>query len=253
MDQKISETLEKITAETGVRLLAVVESGSRAWGFPSPDSDYDVRFIYARPTAEDYLTVFDQKDTMDFPINDLLDINGWDVSKTLALSARSNATPMEWLQSPMVYRELPGMIAQLWEAVAEGFCPRSTTAHYLGLTRGSLHKIAQQGDQQKLKTWFYVLRPLFAAEWIIEKQTIPPMEFAPLRELTRGDELAQIIDDLMDIKKEASESFTMAAIPGLQDTIEQRMLNAQQCIDRLPKHKGDPAELDRKFREIIAP
>src|SRR3954464_6280309 len=100
MREQIEEALGAIERECGVRMLYACESGSRAWGFPSPDSDYDVRFFYLRPLSF-YLSVAERKDQLDFPINDELDIKGWDIRKALQLVCKSNTTPFEWLQSPI--------------------------------------------------------------------------------------------------------------------------------------------------------
>ncbi len=250
MQEAIKARLSEIERASDIRPLIVVESGSRAWGFPSPDSDYDVRIIFARP-VDGYLTVTERSDTLDFPIVDELDVTGWDVRKTLALAARSNATPMEWLQSPIVYHEEAEVRAQLWQAVSDFFCPRSAAAHYLGLTKRSLHRLREQGAEQKLKTWFYVFRPLFAAEWILSKQSIPPMEFAPLREMTNDMELAEMIDDLLVLKKRVSESFTMETPAALWGTIENRLATCQGRLDSLQPRKRDAAEMNEVFRRIV--
>ena len=44
--QRVRNALAQVEAERNVRVLFACESGSRAWGFASRDSDYDVRFLY---------------------------------------------------------------------------------------------------------------------------------------------------------------------------------------------------------------
>ena len=251
MKQEIKAKLAEIKEETGFRLLIALESGSRAWGFPSPDSDYDVRFIFARK-PEEYLSIQELNESMDLPINDLLDINGWDVRKTLRLAGRSNATPFEWLQSPILYLEEEGMQQRLWNAIAPQFCARSTAAHYFGLTHGSLEKLKSQGERHKIKTWFYVLRPLFAAEWCLAKRTIPPMEFAPLREMTKDAELEATIDELLLQKKDASEAEFIDAPTDLLEQMVQRVATGRARLDQLEKRPASPDQLDSSFREILA-
>lgn len=85
--------LEKIEKQHCVRILHAVESGSRAWGFASPDSDYDVRFIYVRP-AEDYIRIDEIRDVIEWKLDQVLDINGWDLKKAMRQFARGNATCM---------------------------------------------------------------------------------------------------------------------------------------------------------------
>ena len=104
MREKIQAQLRRIEEEEHIKILLAVESGSRAWGFASPDSDYDVRFIYIRPT-QDYLRLDSVRDVIELPIDEVLDINGWDLQKTLRLLHKSNPTLFEWFSSPIVYRE----------------------------------------------------------------------------------------------------------------------------------------------------
>ncbi len=100
---EINVKLDEIEKKEGVRILHAVESGSRAWGFASPDSDYDVRFIYVRPKA-DYLRLDEPKDFIEWQLDEVLDINGWDLKKALKQFAKGNATLYEWSGSPIVYR-----------------------------------------------------------------------------------------------------------------------------------------------------
>ena len=104
MEKLICSKLHEIEKENNVKILLAVESGSRAWGFASPDSDYDVRFIYVRP-KDDYLRLENVRDVIELPIDDVLDINGWDLQKTLRLLYKSNPTLFEWFSSPIVYLE----------------------------------------------------------------------------------------------------------------------------------------------------
>lgn len=99
MRKVIIEKLQQIEKQENVRILHAVESGSRAWGFESPDSDFDVRFIYVRP-RDYYLKLEQTRDVLEFPINDLLDVNGWDLQKALRLLHRSNPSVFEWFKSP---------------------------------------------------------------------------------------------------------------------------------------------------------
>ena len=104
MKKEILRKLHEIEIKENVKILFAAESGSRAWGFASPDSDYDVRFIYVRP-KEEYLRLDTVKDVIEVPINDVLDINGWDLQKALRLLYKSNPTLFEWFSSPIIYME----------------------------------------------------------------------------------------------------------------------------------------------------
>jgi len=101
--ENILQELNAIEKKHGVRILHAVESGSRAWGFASPDSDYDVRFVYVRP-ARDYIRLDEVKDVIMWKDDGILDINGWDLRKAMIQFARGNATLFEWSNSPVVYK-----------------------------------------------------------------------------------------------------------------------------------------------------
>ena len=82
IQKEIQDNLNAIEEKYDVKILLAVESGSRAWGFASPDSDYDVRFIYMHRT-EEYLRIDSMKDVVEWQLDEVLDINGWDIRKVL--------------------------------------------------------------------------------------------------------------------------------------------------------------------------
>lgn len=77
IEEVIQEKLREIELRENVKVLYAVESGSRAWGVASPDSDYDVRFIYVR-NQKDYLRLDEVRDVIEWQLDEVLDINGWD-------------------------------------------------------------------------------------------------------------------------------------------------------------------------------
>lgn len=106
MQKEILKTLNQIEAQHNVKILYACESGSRAWGFPSPDSDYDVRYLYIRP-VEAYLKLFPERDVIEGPIDEIKDFVGWDLQKALKLLMKGNAPLIEWVRSPIVYKDNP--------------------------------------------------------------------------------------------------------------------------------------------------
>lgn len=168
MKTVIQNKLLEIEIEHRVKILYACESGSRAWEFPSPDSDYDVRFIYTK-TINEYLSIVDQEDNLSFPINDELDIYGWDIRKVLKLIRKSNTTPFEWLKSPIIYQEEVGFKEDLFALCPHYYSQRGNTHHYLGIAKGARDTINNEG-QIKIKKLIYVLRPLLAAQWCLEKK-----------------------------------------------------------------------------------
>jgi predicted nucleotidyltransferase len=206
MEEAIQERLREIEHDEEVAICLAVESGSRAWGFPSADSDYDVRFLYVhRP--EWYLSVDleDRRDVIELPIDDALDINGWDVRKALRLFRKSNPPMLEWLQCPIVYRERFSLAARLRRLLPAFFSPKASFFHYLHMARGNLRDYLQ-GETVWLKKYFYVLRPLLAIGWIERDLGPVPIEFGRLVDAVVDDAaLEAAIEDLVARKRAGKE------------------------------------------------
>lgn len=204
MHQIILDNLDRIEQQHNVTILWACESGSRAWGFPSPDSDYDVRFIYAhQPSA--YIRVFDKRDVIEEPIDGLLDINGWDIKKALGLLRKSNPALMEWLSSPIIYRQHPA-IEPLRTLAQASFLPLSSCHHYLSMARQDINRLVM-ADDIRLKKYLYCFRDVLAAQWVITNNNQPPMAFIDLvnRFLPNGD-IREQIDELLVLKSQVLES-----------------------------------------------
>ena len=154
MEELIKSKLKEIEEKENIKILHCVESGSRAWGFASPDSDYDVRFIYVRP-KEFYLRLDKTRDVIEWQLDDTLDINGWDLSKALSLLYKSNPTLFEWNSSPIVYKT-----TKEWEQIAtiinKYFVAKSGLYHYLSTAKSNYREYLK-GEIVRLKKYFYVL------------------------------------------------------------------------------------------------
>jgi len=177
MKARVLAELERLEREHSVRVLLAVESGSRAWGFASPDSDYDVRFVYAH-RSEWYLSVFESRDVIEEMLPDSLDVSGWDLRKTLRLFSKCNLALNEWLGSPIVYRETE-FRAALAQEIPNYFNGIAAVHHYRSMAERSLKENFVNG-LISVKKLFYVLRPLLACRWIRQTGTQPPTAFAEL-------------------------------------------------------------------------
>ncbi|BBH22271.1 hypothetical protein Back11_36160 [Paenibacillus baekrokdamisoli] len=250
--EQICEQLRIIEQEEQVRILYACESGSRAWGFPSRDSDYDVRFLYIRPT-DWYLSIFDKRDVIERPISDLLDINGWDIRKALNLFRKSNPPLLEWLQSPMIYSE-PYTIAEQIRALSPlAFSPKSCMYHYLHMARGN-YRMYLQGDQVKIKKYFYVLRPLLACQWIERSSTMPPIEFDILVDalVPEGSELKAAIQELLIRKKSGEELDNEPRILPINAYIEECLTYYERAAGSMPTaNEPQDERLDELFRAAL--
>ena len=247
--QEILDKLLEIEEKEKVRVLYAVESGSRAWGVESPDSDYDVRFVYVR-RREDYLKLEEQKDVIEWQLDEVLDINGWDLKKTLVQFHKGNATLFEWADSPIVYKT-----TEEWEAVYESakpyFSVKAALYHYYG-TANSTFKQYLQGDEVKYKKYVYALRPLLACKYIEERHEIPPVKFGDLLKQSLPERLREEIKEMLMIKAESDEKDLKPKMPVIQEYIEKEIdrygqLSKAMADDRNP----DWAALDQVFLKII--
>lgn len=250
--QQVAEELRRIEKEENVRILYACEAGSRAWGFPSKDSDYDVRFIYVR--AEDwYLSIFEKRDVIERPISDSLDINGWDLKKALNLFRKSNPPLLEWLGSPIIYREDHKIAEQIRRFSASIFSPKACMYHYLHMAKGNYREYLQ-GEQVKIKKYFYVLRPVLACEWIKKHSTMPPIEFDQLVEhfVPKGSELGDIIENLLVRKRAGEEMDNEPRINLINDFLDQRIPYYEQIAAGMKTNDGvQGQQLDDLFRTVL--
>ncbi|MEQ6970380.1 nucleotidyltransferase domain-containing protein [Pectobacterium polaris] len=205
MRARVKLVLQDVEERYQVKVLYACESGSRGWGFSSPDSDYDVRFLYVhRP--EWYLRVEPQRDVIELPIDDELDVCGWEWRKALGLLKRANPTLIEWLDSPVVYQEDRETTSDLRAAVPTWFSPSKARWHYLSMARKNFRGYLQD-ETVRLKKYFYVLRPLLAVRWIEAGKGMPPMRFSQLLAGTVDDPyLLAEIHQLLEIKQRSGEA-----------------------------------------------
>lgn len=247
--KEINEKLDEIEKKENVRILHAIESGSRAWGFASPDSDYDVRFIYVR-RREDYLRLDEPRDVIEWQLDDVLDINGWDLKKALKQFARGNATLFEWSGSPIVYRTTDEW-SRIREVSKQYFSEKSAVYHYYG-TANSTYQEYLQGDTVRYKKYFYALRPLLAAEYIEKYHTAPPVLFDDLLKLDLDPELRTAIDELLEAKKRTTEKEENPQMPVIKRYIEEEIQKQKVIADELADdHNRNWSALDKVFIETI--
>ncbi len=250
MQAIIREKLAEIEAREGVEIVYACESGSRAWGFPSQDSDYDVRFIYVHP-LDWYLSVFDKRDVIERPINDMLDISGWDLKKALGLLAKSNPPLLEWLGSPIIYQESSPVAAQMRELAAAFYSPVACAFHYLHMARGNFRSYLQENEVW-VKKYFYVLRPVLAINWIEQGLGIVPTDFnVVVDRIVTDTELRTAIDKLLTEKRAGAELHKGPRIPVISNFIEGEL--ARWADDRFQhdKSKLPYDKLDQLFSATV--
>jgi uncharacterized protein len=241
--------LRKIETEHNVRVLFACESGSRGWGFASPDSDYDVRFVYVNQ-LEWYLTVEPGRDVIEQPISGELDVNGWDLRKALKLLRASNPVLLEWLRSPIQYLQDERFAARLRALAEQHLCYERAYYHYVSMAKKNCREHLL-GEVVRYKKYLYVLRPLLAARWIREGRGAPPMRFADLAEATLDDAaLIAEINRLLEVKMRAGEAATSPRWQGIHDFILAE-LEAAQAHSPKTARKRDGAELDQFLRDAV--
>lgn len=246
MFDTIIHKLNEIEKQTQVKLLFVAESGSRAWGFPSSDSDYDVRGIFVHP-REQYLAIDEPKQTFEWIENEWFDVGAWDIRKTLRLLKKSNCVLLEWLQSPIVYKQNPSSIqAQLLTLAEQYYQPYAVLYHYRGIAKTTLDKL--QAESIRLKKWFYVLRSLLAAYWVVQKDTIPPMQLTQLL-VTLPQATQQEILELVEFKKDKNEHFLWEPTPCLHQLIHQLWQDTEVKLS--PRKTPDDEMLNQWFRALL--
>lgn len=254
--EEILRRLKSAEEEHEIKILYACESGSRAWGFESPDSDYDVRFIYAH--KEDWYLAFDvesQRDVVEYPIVDEIDCGGWDIRKAMYLFTRTNGALMEWLNSPIKYIEEGPFAESMRNLAPRAFNKTALCYHYSHMARRNAREYLMD-DEVKLKKYFYVLRPLLAIRHLEEKSTPPPVEFVMLLHSVCPASLIPTIESLIAVKRDTPEVGYGPAIPEINAFVEAELdrhgnaFSGQGRPDIL-ESKAVRAELNGLFREVV--
>ena len=236
--ENIEEVIRNLEEERNVRVLFACESGSRAWGFASPNSDYDLRFIYAHPQSW-YLELQEKRDVIDLMLPNDLDLAGWDLAKTLRLFASCNLALNEWLNSPVIYWQQDGFREELSKLIPKFFNPRKAVHHYLSMARGTA-KDNFDDSSIKIKKLFYILRPLFACYWIQKNGSMPPTLFQAMldHELASVDVLSAISE--MQARKEIALEGEVIETPEiLKAWIDQSIAHFEETENSFPPGEKD--------------
>ncbi len=233
---EIMRRLAQVEDEHGVRIMLAVESGSRAWGFASPNSDYDVRFIYAHePRWYQAVDLEERRDVIEYPIVDDIDLNGWDLRKALRLFWKSNPAFAEWIQSPIRYREHGGFATGARTLLPQVYSIESGMYHYRSMAKNT-ERAYLRDSQVSLKKYFYALRPLLSVLWLERYAAPAPIEFEKLLHLIDDQpQLRAAIDDLLDRKRAAPESWLGNPVPAIgRFVVEQlaRLETMQPSVER---------------------
>lgn len=252
----IDARLAGVAADHGVAVPWAIESGSRAWGFPSPDSDYDCRFVFVRPLAS-YAAPWRERDVIETPLDAVLDVNGWDLVKAVRLAVGGNVTVVEWLRSPLVYAGEPAFrdeLLALFEAVADR---AAVGRHYLHVGADQWRRSgAADGDQVSLKKVFYALRPACALHWMaLHDGTAPPMNLLELlAEAPPTADVAEAVEKLVAAKAVTRELGAGAVPAPIRDFVASQFAAAEARYERVPPAdpEGTRATATSVFLDLVA-
>tara|TARA_R110001599_G_scaffold184627_4_gene378549 strand:+ start:18957 stop:19727 length:771 start_codon:yes stop_codon:yes gene_type:complete len=251
MESEIKKELSRLESELKIKILYAVESGSRAWGFPSTNSDWDVRFIYAHK-RDWYLSIDEKKDNYVKILPNDIDLSGWELKKTLKLFRKSNPPFMEWLDSPIVYKESYSTISKLREVSENYFNPKSCMYHYLSMAEGNFREYLK-GDKVRIKKYFYVLRPVLACMWIERTNEMAPMEFDLMvdAEIT-NTEAKKDVKNLLVRKKAGEELDWEPKIDSIDQFLDEKIIYYKEYLRNFDYKKHPDTELlNQIFRETL--
>ena len=256
--QTIGQHLNICAQEADVQIFYACESGSRAWGFPSPDSDFEVRFIYHHP-MEWYLGLEPTSDTMNwFALNNELDFSGWDIRKVLTLFASCNLSLNEHLQSPITYASVPGFANTLREMIPDYFLPVKAIHHYFSQAQKQWTQYQTDGGM-KIKRFFYIIRPLLACDWIFTYAVMPPTEFIRMLDIPSVScEFKESLLTLIEQKRSTNERVAVEISPSLLQQTEIRLKTTFDKLDTLNTvfrvtHKKKLSDLNDFFLQLLKP
>jgi len=246
--QQIKTILTNIEQTKKVRILYACETGSRAWGFPSPDSDYDVRFIY-RHERDWYLSLSQHKDTIEYMVDETWDVTGWDLRKSLLLLKKSNAALIERFQSPIVYSEAGNFKDEFKQLISTYYSPTAVFFHHYSLAKNFWGDLKDAGEV-KLKSYFYLIRSLLSCNWIMHNKSVLPMHIEDLMVLI-DDDMKNKLRELIQLKAGVSEKY----LHPVDDALNKWIIELWELIDaskeNLGVNKTDMKQLNEFFLQTI--
>jgi len=243
--------LAEIERTRDVRILYAAEAGSRAWGFESPDSDYDVRFIYVHP-RDWYLSIWEQRDVIEQPLTGLLDVSGWDLRKALRLFGGSNPALYEWLVSPIVYTESGDLAKELRALATSSYSHRALAWHYFRMAQKNYGRYIRDRESARLKKYLYVVRPLVMVHWMIEHLALPPIRLeTALDGLNLPTPFRVALDSLLESKRHTPELGEGPRLPELDRWIEESLRLSEQFCGNAPDERPSIDDLDGIYRSLV--
>ncbi|MFZ5636580.1 MAG: DNA polymerase beta superfamily protein [Pseudomonadota bacterium] len=249
---EIMRRLARAEEEHGIRILLAVESGSRAWGFASPNSDYDVRFVYAHPPRwYQAVNLEEKRDVIEYKITDDIDLNGWDVRKALRLLWKSNPAFVEWVQSPIRYIERGEFGARARALLPDVYSVESGMYHYRSMAKNT-ERAYLRDARVSLKKYFYALRPLLAVLWLERYGTPAPIEFHKLLHLIEDrPALRADIDDLLARKRNAPEAWVGDPAPAIHAFVLEHLARLETMQPRMERRASALPGLNVLFHAIL--
>jgi len=250
MRQNINDHLQNIESQENVIVFYACESGSRAWGFPSADSDYDVRLLYLHP-VQWYLSIVEKRDVIERSLDHQLDINGWDLKKALGLFHKSNPPLLEWLGSPIVYQEKFQIASRMRELAKTYYSPTACVYHYLHMAQGNFREYLK-GERVWIKKYFYVLRPILAIKWIEHGYGVAPTALGTLLEqMIPNGPLKDEINRLIEQKSLGAELDYGDRIPVISEFIENELARLEESQKQYVNNPAPTEILGDLFRRAL--
>lgn len=250
MQERIVEKLSEIEKEHGVRVLFAVESGSRAWGFASPNSDWDVRFVYCRNTNY-YLSIDVEHKRDVIEVGGELDLVGWDIRKALKLYVKSNPSIMEWISSSSFYLGHDSYtLTKLIELRSQFYSPLSSYWHYMSMASGNWKNYLEGKDKVSIKKYLYVMRGLLSARWVGTYLSQPPLDFSVLLQMVGEQDALDFTEKILVEKTSSNEMLTGSRIGTLDRFIETE-LKGQEFKPKVERPVGNIDTINSLFRFIV--
>lgn len=247
MKTKILNKLSEIERDKNIDILFAVESGSRAWGFASPDSDYDIRFVY-KHKKDWYLNLWEQANTIQFMTEDDLDGSGWELRKALRLLAKSNASFTGWLFSPIVYRANDDFLNAIKKVAKANFNPVSGFYHFHSMNKGFEETL--DSDKMTLKSFFYAIRTALCANWIYKNETIPPVLFREMYSLIDSSYHSKL-DELIALKSKCIEKSNESVDKDLIHLVRAIVNENNSAKNQLVNKKSNPNDFNSLFLKTL--